>query len=86
MSDKISYIDNPIEYKRLWRQKHAEHLKEYNKKYMREYYHANTEKFKESNKIRNTRRVNCECGTSVCYYGMKNHLKTKKHNDLLKTF
>ena len=31
MSDKISYIDNPIAYKRLWRQKHAEHLKEYNK-------------------------------------------------------
>ena len=31
MSDKMSYIDNPIEFKRLWRQKHAEHLKEYNK-------------------------------------------------------
>lgn len=64
--------DHIKEYKKLYNEKNKEKRKEYRE--------INKEKIKE----KKTLKFICECGLTLCYNHKARHLRTKKHENLMK--
>ena len=89
----INIVKNPIltnEERIEYQSKYLENTKEYRQNYHKNYYEENKDKLKENsnnnyhkNKGKLLEKVICECGCEVIKMGMRRHLKTKKHIDLM---
>lgn len=78
------------EYQKNYREDHKEENKEYQKNYRGEHEEEKKnydKQYYEENKVKMLKKwaekVKCECGCEVRRNGLSDHLKTKKHQDLL---
>ena len=67
------------EYKKIWNKNYREANREKLKEKDRKYYHEN----KESIEAKQGQKVICECGCELRRDGMRRHITTKRHLDLM---
>ena len=92
---KQEYIEDNkqayLEYHKQYRKKHIENNKIYRelnidklKSYNKEYREQNREQIQLRHKLYYLQKITCECGCEVINGGLPRHLKSQKHNILIK--
>jgi hypothetical protein len=84
-TDKEYYKDN-IEHFKLYRETNKEIISEKAKEYRqthKELIAKQQQKKYENNKNKYLEKIKCECGCEICKCSLKEHMKTKKHINLM---
>ena len=73
--------DNISEQRKQYREDNKDEIRKRDKEYKTQNY----DKILESNRKRRRAKIMCQCGLSICYDSKAKHIKSKKHQEYLKS-